>query len=130
MADSPHESGMGKVRAVPGHAGGDAGKEEPGGGSAGPDNLLVEVGPATDKPKVSKAAKRKLRAKAVKWARSNPLSMPDTHFQLHGRGLSGTKRKYREDSPYPRGNRRRSEHPKPQPEAKRGYYTEEYRMRK
>merc|ERR1712010_104692 len=27
----------------------------------------------------------------TEWARSNPLSMPDTHFQLHGRGLSGTK---------------------------------------
>ena len=87
------------------------------------------VGTATGKPKISKAAKRKLRAKAVKWARFNPMPMPDTHFQLHGRGLSGTKRKYREDSPYPRGNRRRSEHPKPQQEAKRGYYTEEY-MRK
>ena len=130
VADPSHESGMGKIGTIPGHAGGYAGKEEPGGGDAGPDDLLVEVGPATGKPKVSKAAKRKLRAKTVKWARSNPLSMPDTHFQLHGRGLAGTKRKYREDSPYPRGNRRRSEHPKPQLQAKRGYYTEEYRMRK
>ena len=130
VADPPHESSMGEDGALSGHTGGHAGKEEPGGGAAGLDNLLVEVCSAADKPKISKAAKRKLRAKAGKWARFNPLPMPDTHFQLHGRGLSGTKRKYREDSPYPRGNRRRSEHPKPQPEAKRGYYTEEYRMRK
>ena len=127
LAAQAHEGGMGEAGAFPGHAGGHDREREPGSGTPGPHDLPVEVSTTADQPKVSKAANRKRRAKAIKCARNAYLPLPDTHFQLHGRGLPGTKRKYRDDSPYPRGNRRRAEHPKPQ--EKKGYYTEEYQRR-
>ena len=83
LANPPHEGGMGETGAFPRHAGGYAGEGEPSGGAAGLNHVHLEVGATTGRPKASKAAKRKQRAKTLKWARMAPLQAPDTHFQLH-----------------------------------------------
>ena len=128
LATQTHEGGLGEAGALPGYAGGHGVEEEPGSGAPGSHDISMEVGTTGSQPKISKAAARKRRAKAIKCARNAYLPLPDTHFQLHGRGQPGTKRKHREDTPHPRGrNRRRVEHPKPQKE--KGYYTEEYERR-